>query len=96
MIRIPGITGNISCQSRGLDGKDVLLCIRPENININDSSEIKGKIARKVYLGDSIDYRVDLSKDVQLRVVAPSLKDFNEGDTIGLDFETVFGFPVEE
>lgn len=95
-VKVEGLAESIICNSRGLNGSKTLVCIRPENISIDKSSSITGKVVRKVYLGDSIDYRVKIGNDIQLRIVAPSSQDYNEGDNIGLTFETAFGFPVSK
>jgi len=63
--------------------KEVLVVVRPEDIEITDNGTIPGIISKMIYLGDRMDYRI-LSGDKILRVL--SSKDIirHEGEKIRL------------
>ncbi len=70
-----------------------LLAVRPENIGISLDpvpGGIKGKVVRKVYLGNEVDYQV-LMGAIEVRVTAdPAVDDFPEGADVWLIFKRVF------
>ncbi len=74
-------------------GDATILAIRPESITISQSSgpeAIKGKVIRKVYLGNEVDYRVAVA-DLEVRVTAdPAADDVAEGQDVWLSFHRVF------
>jgi iron(III) transport system ATP-binding protein len=66
-----------------------VFAVRPENVKLvsPDSSSIRGKVTKKVYLGNILDYRVALGKE-EIRVEASSGEEFQPGQTVGLRFES--------
>jgi iron(III) transport system ATP-binding protein len=73
-------------------GDPVTVAVRPENINVFREpvpDGIKGRLIRKVYLGNEVDYRVAIGP-LEIRVTAdPSINDFTEGSEIWLVFKRV-------
>ncbi len=69
--------------------RDQILAIRPENIRLisPDQSLIRGRITKKVYLGNTVDYRVALGKD-EIRIEASPSLDFDTGEAVGMKFES--------
>ena len=75
---------------------DVLLAIRPENINMSKyPSVIKGKLTNRFYLGDAVDYRVTVG-NTELRIInkGANMKEFVDGDTVYLEFDKTMVFKV--
>ncbi len=66
-----------------------VFAIRPENVKLvsPDSSSIRGKVTKRVYLGNILDYRVALGNE-EIRVEASSGEEFELGQTVGLRFES--------
>lgn len=66
----------------------VIFAARPENVKLSPETggKVSGKIAKKVYLGNIIDYRVRLG-DVEIRVELPSTMEFEIDQPVGLSFE---------
>ncbi len=60
-----------------------LLAIRPNKIEFDRDSQIKGSIKRKLYLGPSIEYYVSV-EEAMLRVLAEASHNYDIGDTVGL------------
>ena len=82
---------------RGFTGQAVA-AIRPEHISLRaDGAGLTGKVVHKFYLGDSIDWRIEVN-GVTLRVIdkAATLKDLSPGDRIGLAVERAMVFPAAE
>lgn len=73
-----------------------LVAVRPENITISTSGNgLKGTIAAKFYLGDSLDYRVQI-KDEIIRVIdkANLSSQYQEGSEAYLQFDKLMIFPA--
>ncbi len=69
-------------------GADVLVSIRPHNINIYKNlkktrNELLGIVEKGSYLGDKVDYRVRVG-DASLRIQAPPGEVFTEGTEVAL------------
>ena len=60
-----------------------LLAVRPNKIEFDHSSPLKGRVARKLYLGHSIEYYLTVENEM-LRVVADVANDFDVDDIVGL------------
>jgi iron(III) transport system ATP-binding protein len=70
----------------GVQQGDLLrLCVRPEDIRLGEG-EIEGTVTRRVYLGNVVDYLIQVPGH-QLRVEAPSSTPYREGDHIALRLE---------
>lgn len=90
-----GLTNFIPCvmedgrtiRSIGVTG-DVTMSIRPEDITIgpmSEDSEISGYVRRVTFLGNVVDYRVEIN-GVTVRVEAKKTE-FREGDHVSLTFD---------
>ena len=95
VINMPKINCKINYKTE-LSG-DVVVAVRPENISISktqeSSSHIKGVLKHKVYLGDSVDYRVFIG-DKEIRVInkADQFEDFAEDSDVYIYFEKILLF----
>ncbi len=79
-----------------LRDKKVTLACRPSEIDLQNSDGIKGIVKRKVYLGDMIDYRVNVG-NVEIRVQKNRRRGFfNEGETCRLNFNKLLWYDREE
>ena len=81
---------------KNLSGK-VVLAVRPENISLHkDHGMIEGLLHHHFYLGDSIDYRVQV-KGHFIRVIVKGAEfgKFKDGDKVFLDFDKVLTFPQQ-
>ena len=79
-----------------LRDKKVTLACRPSEIDLQNSDGIKGIVKRKVYLGDMIDYRVNVG-NVEIRVQKNRRRGFfNEGETCSLNFNKLLWYDREE
>ena len=75
----------------------VQVAVRPENISLSRSSGcVQGVLTHRVYLGDAVDYRVQVG-DKEVRVVAKSDEygDFVDGETVYLSFSKAMFFSQE-
>jgi iron(III) transport system ATP-binding protein len=74
-----------------------LAALRPENITLTmQDTGLKGKIISKTYLGDSLDYRIQVKSEV-VRVIEKGVVlngKFNEGDIVNISFNKVMVFPL--
>jgi len=70
-------------------GDEVALVVRPESIKLGnvDNRSLKGKVVSAVFLGDEIEYAVEITSGDLIRVTEPYRKDahlYSEGETVGL------------
>jgi iron(III) transport system ATP-binding protein len=74
-----------------------LVALRPENITLTtEETGLKGKIISKTYLGDSLDYRIQVGSEI-IRAIEKGVvldEEFNEGDTINISFNKVMVFQL--
>jgi iron(III) transport system ATP-binding protein len=71
-----------------------LLAARPTEIDFVDAGGVRGKVVRKAYLGETIDYRV-LVGDAEVRVQKTRrLPGPGVGDNCGLNFLRPHWYPV--
>jgi iron(III) transport system ATP-binding protein len=74
-------------------GGRVILAVRPENVDMHAREVpdgVKGRVIRKVYLGNEVDYLVSLGA-TEVRVTRePTGHDFDEGAGVWLTFKRVF------
>lgn len=74
-----------------------LAAVRPENITLTEEETgLRGKIVSKTYLGDSLDYRIQINSEV-IRAIEKGtvLTDqYNEGDMVNISFNKVMAFPL--
>lgn len=87
---------NINSNDNNLSG-DVVVAVRPENISISKTENagfIKGRLVHKVYLGDSVDYRV-LIGEKEIRIINKSdyFEDFSTYTDVYINFDKVMLFP---
>lgn len=79
------------------DGDRVTLAVRPENISLSakpSPDAIKGRLVRKVYLGNEVDYRVSIGP-IEIRVTTDAAEeDFGEGGDVWLTFKKGFAFAM--
>ena len=81
---VPGVSGQ------------AIAAVRPEHIALtNDDGGLTGTVLHKFYLGDAVDWRIEVGGAI-LRVTAPAsaFTDVNSCDKIGLKIEKVMVFPA--
>ena len=84
--------GNVPGHSKN---KKVTLACRPSEIDLQNVEGIKGIVKRKVYLGDMIDYRINVGK-IEIRVQKNRRRGFfNEGETCRLKFNKLLWYDRE-
>lgn len=86
-------TENNFANEKGLTG-DVIIAVRPENIKMSKTGGmIKGTMKHRFYLGDSVDYRVQVGSHV-IRVIIKGIQygTFADGETVYLDFDKIMLF----
>lgn len=73
---------------------DVLLAVRPENINMSKyPTTIAGILTDRFYLGDAVDYRVRVGNtDIRIINKGADMSEFKDGDTVYLEFERTMVF----
>jgi iron(III) transport system ATP-binding protein len=99
MIELDGIPESGQIKSElppgSREGDQVTLAIRPENTTISlraIKAGIKGKVVRRVYLGNQIDYRVTTGT-IEIRVTTDTTEeDLTEGSDVWIAFKKVFAF----
>ncbi len=76
--------------------RQMTLACRPSDIDLLQDDGIRGIIKRKVYLGDIIDYRINIG-GVEIRVQKNRRKSlFSEGDKVGLKFNRLLWYERDE
>ncbi len=60
-----------------------LLAVRPNKIDFDQGSPLKGCISRKLYLGHSIEYYISVENEM-LRVLSDVSNNFDVGDVVGM------------
>jgi len=68
-------------------GMQRVFAVRPENVKLVSPQEghVTGKVRKKVYLGNILDYRIVLGKE-EIRVEAPSTAKYDIDQVVGLKF----------
>lgn len=94
-IRIAGMATSFPNTSN-LTG-EVTIAVRPENITLSkDNGTMPGMLTHRFYLGDSVDYRVQVGEElVRVIVKGADLKQFKDGEKVFLDFEKILVFDKE-
>jgi iron(III) transport system ATP-binding protein len=97
VVNLDNSPSNIRCAQRdaGLDGRDVLISVRPEKITLRDlgstvpdrTNRLIGKIAFAGFSGGSMRYQVS-SNELKLEAYGSSDSTWNEGDEVCIDFAT--------
>ena len=72
----------------------VTIAVRPENITLSsENGTMKGILTHRFYLGDAVDYRVQVGEEmVRVIVKGADLAQFKDGETVYLDFEKIMVF----
>lgn len=72
----------------------VTIAVRPENITLSsENGTMKGVLTHRFYLGDAVDYRVQVGDEmVRVIVKGADLKQFKDGETVHLDFDRIMVF----
>ncbi len=66
---------------------------RPTHIDLSAEGGLRGTVARRVYLGDLVEYRVRVGPH-ELRIQKGARhKAFEEGAPVGLTFRQYLGYP---
>jgi iron(III) transport system ATP-binding protein len=77
----------------GLPDPNWLLACRPTAVDLLAEGGLRGTVARRVYLGDTVDYRIKVGPH-ELRVQKGARQDlFEEGAAVGLRFPAFLGYP---
>ena len=76
---------------------EVTIAVRPENITLSvDKGTMQGVLTHRVYLGDAVDYRVQVGNEmVRVIVKGADLMKFKDGETVYLDFDRIMIFDKE-
>ncbi|MDD5167884.1 MAG: ABC transporter ATP-binding protein [Syntrophales bacterium] len=96
LVEIDGIEGPVrikhQVQGEIKPGTRVTIAIRPEAIALSTkplTEGIQGRLLRKIYLGNEIDYRIALG-DTEVRATGPTADiDLSEGKPVWMTFEKV-------
>jgi iron(III) transport system ATP-binding protein len=93
LIRFVGTKMGLNVKLPQMVHGEIVFAIRPENIKIvePETSSLTCTINKKVYLGNSIDYRV-MFGDVEVRIEASPDQDYSVGEKIGLEFRDYIVF----
>ena len=94
-VTIDGVDGSFVNPSHGQAEGAVTIAVRPENINLSRTGGIvQGTLTHKFYLGDAVDYRIQVG-DHMVRVIVKGsdLNEFTDGENLYLNFEKVMVFP---
>jgi iron(III) transport system ATP-binding protein len=100
-VAAPGEVDAAGVRLRAIDetgcpaGTPVAVCVRPHHVQLEEPgahavNQLRGRVVRSAYLGDSRDYQIELAGGTRLRVTAPPLSAFPVGSEV-----TVF-LPVEQ
>lgn len=67
------------------NGEKVLLMVRPENVElcVPEETSLVGRVLRRTYLGDRIDYLIGVG-EIRLRVNSAPTVNYQEGDSVGV------------
>jgi iron(III) transport system ATP-binding protein len=89
-----GVTMKAQDETGCTPGEEVAVCIRPHQVLFErpaaGANEIRGRVARSAYLGESRDYQVELAAgQSRMRVTAPPALDVEVGS------ETTLFLPIE-
>ena len=77
----------------GLSGAAWTLACRPTHIDLCAEGGLRGAVARRVYLGDLVEYRVRIGPH-ELRIQKGARHEaFEEGAPVGLTFRQYLGYP---
>ena len=90
---IDGVAGEFP-NSDPLQQGEVTIAIRPENITVDRTNGmVRGTVTESYYLGDSVDYRVDVGGHT-VRVILGGADDdaYEVGDTVFLNFKHIMVF----
>jgi iron(III) transport system ATP-binding protein len=101
VIELFGIPGpvRVSCSltNQVSDGDRVTVAVRPEHIGISSglvAGWINGRVVRKAYLGDEVDYRVSIGP-VEVRVTANTTgEDIPEGHDVWIEFKRILAMMI--
>ena len=76
---------------------EVTIAVRPENITLSvDKGTMQGVLTHRFYLGDAVDYRVQVGNEmVRVIVKGADLMKFKDGETVYLDFDRIMIFDKE-
>jgi iron(III) transport system ATP-binding protein len=80
----------------GLCG-ETIVAVRPENIEISREAlpgSVPGELIHKVYLGDAVDYRVQVAGDKEIRVISKTthFEEFATGGNVHVAFSKLLLF----
>ena len=79
----------------GIDGASWILACRPDGIDLGGEEGLRGTIARRVYLGEVVDYRVKVGPH-EVRVQKGARHPvFEEGEPIRVRIRRFLGYPEE-
>lgn len=80
----------------GIQGPDWILACRPTAVDLVPEGGLRGSVARRVYLGDTVDYRVRVGRH-ELRVQKGARSAvFEEGAGVGLRFRRFTCYPADQ
>lgn len=81
--------GNISGTSQQTlsKGQQVELLVRPDDVLIDDASQVRGTIVNKLFVGTNTLYSLQLASGTQIETMLPSHEDYAMGSEHGLRVE---------
>jgi iron(III) transport system ATP-binding protein len=70
-----------------LIGRAITLMVRPEEIRLNEQPEAKGKVDKRIFVGDAIEYIIMLGS-VSVRARTETTIDLSVGTPVSLQFDS--------
>jgi iron(III) transport system ATP-binding protein len=87
LVREPEITLPVTVSDERLRGKAITLMVRPEEIRLNEQPEAKGKVDKRIFVGDAIEYIIMLGS-VSVRARTETTIDLSVGTPVSLQFDS--------
>ncbi len=76
-----------------IKGERYLMSIRPEQVDISQTTgHVEGVVRRETFMGNTIDYRIDIGGDAEVRVQADPELQLAHGTKVFLNFSTPIFF----
>ena len=75
--------------------KLAILASRPNEIDLVPEGEFRTKIKARIFLGDNIDYRVDIGNQ-EIRILTNTDVRFQEGDSCGVQFNNLIWYSAKK
>ncbi len=87
LVKEPEITLPVTVPDGLLRGKAITLMVRPEEIRLNEQPEARGKVDKRIFVGDAIEYIIMLG-GVSVRARTETTIDLPVGTPVSLQFDS--------